>query len=264
MNTATKAVECLGKPRPGPKGSSSAKKLEAQQREASRLTASTEPLSRAVCDSAKTGEFAKAAPSEASDAEKAAKAAAAALAADVAKSGAAPNTGADVVAGGAVTVQNNDRGGDEVEARDDETRGGGLDASTPSKASLDAKFCRESLNNKLVYEAYRSQARYDKSRAAQKRGCKGKRALKRHRRRKKRLRRIRRRGIAANIKTAKKHATGSSSTKVEGAVSHVVGKVETACCDATKVVEGRKSLDAMLGIVCGVKGAVAAKVAGAG
>ena len=179
------------------------------------------------------------------------------MAADVAKSGTAPNTGADAVAGGAVTVQNNDRGGDEVEARDDETRGGGLDASTPSTASLDAKFCRESLNDKLVYEAYRSQVRYDKCRAAQKRGCKGKRALKRHRR-KKRLRRIRRRCIAANIKAAKKHATGSSSTKVEGAVSHVVGKVETACCDATKVAEGRKSLDAMLGIVCGVKGAVAA------
>ena len=105
MNTATKAVKCLGEPRPGQEESSSAKKLEAQQREASRLTASTEPLSRAVRDSAETGEFAKAAPSEASDAEKAAKAAAAALAADVAKSGAAPNTGADVVESGFVGPQ---------------------------------------------------------------------------------------------------------------------------------------------------------------
>ena len=69
-------MKCLGEPRPGQEESSSAKKLEAQQREASRLTASTEPLSRAVRDSEETGELAKAAPSEASDPEKAAKAAA--------------------------------------------------------------------------------------------------------------------------------------------------------------------------------------------
>ena len=138
--TATEAETRLGKPLPGQEGSSSAKKPEAQQREASRLTAPAKPPSRAVRESARTGEFAKAAPSEASDAEKAAKAAAAALAADVAKSGTAPNTGADAVAGGAVTVQNNDRGGDEVEARDDEARGGGLDASTPSKRRSTPSF----------------------------------------------------------------------------------------------------------------------------
>ncbi len=261
--TATEAETRLGKPLPGQEGSSSAKKPEAQQREASRLTAPAKPPSRAVRESARTGEFAKAAPSEASDAEKAAKAAAAALAADVAKSGTAPNTGADAVAGGAVTVQNNDRGGDEVEARDDEARGGGLDASTPSKASLDAKFCRESLGNELVYEAYRSQARYDKCGAAQKRGCKGKRARKRHRR-KQCLRKFRSGGNAANIKAENKQATGSSSTKVKGRVSYIVGKAKTACFDATKVVEGRKSLAALLGIVYGVMVAVAATVAVAG
>ena len=261
--TATEAETRLGKPLPGQEGSSSAKKPEAQQREASCLTAPAKPPSRAVRESARTGAFAKAAPSEASEAEKAAKAAAAALAADVAKSGAAPNTGADVVAGRAATVQNNDRGGDEVEARDDEARGGGLDASTPSKASLDAKFCRESLGDELVYEAYRSQARYDKCCAAQKRGCKRKRARKRHRR-KKRLRKIRSGGNAANIKAANKQATGSSSTKVEGRVSYIVGKAKTACFDATKVVEGRKSLAALLGIVRGVTVAVAATVAVAG
>ena len=185
------------------------------------------------------------------------------MAADVAKSGTAPNTGADAVAGGAVTVQNNDRGGDEVEARDDEARGGGLDASTPSKASLDAKFCRESLGNELVYEAYRSQARYDKCGAAQKRGCKGKRARKRHRR-KQCLRKFRSGGNAANIKAENKQATGSSSTKVKGRVSYIVGKAKTACFDATKVVDGRKSLAALLSVAWGVMGAVAATVAVAG
>ena len=47
-------------------------------------------------------------------------------------------------------------------------------------------------------------------------------------------------------------------------MSYIVGKAKTACFDATKVVEGRKSLAALLGIVYGVMVAVAAAVAVAG